>query len=125
MHSVERALLIAVLAISATTARANDWVYGNVSIVEDYGNYGSGAGEYQVLITLSSKYWTVPADASVCTERFRVVVGVEGVTEDFKKRIFAMMVAARLSGERVRLFYNKNTGPYCAVQIASMGDVGN
>jgi hypothetical protein len=107
----------------ASAAPANDWVYGTVQIVDEYSSYGTGAGEYQVMVTLANKVWTVPAHASICTDRFRIVIGLEGMTEEVKKRMFAMLLTAYTTGSKVRLFYNPATGPYCAVQLASIGDL--
>jgi hypothetical protein len=108
--------------IAANSAAANDWVYGNVQLIDDYSNYAGCNGNCEVLITLSNKVWTVPAHASSCTERFRIVVGLEGMTEEVKKRLFAMMLAAYTTGAKVRLFYNPATGPFCAVQLGSIGE---
>lgn len=112
-----------VLAGAAVVGHANDWVYGNVAIVEDYSSYGTGSGEYQILVSLTNKTWSNPAHASVCTERFRIVNGIEGMTEDVKKRLFAMLLTAYVTGARVRLFYNSAHAPYCAVQLGSIGDL--
>lgn len=108
----------------ASTASANEWVIGNVSIVEDYRAYD---GNHGLLITLANKsYYGSGTAQTVCTERFRVVVGQEGVTADLQKVIFTTVLAARASGDKVRLFMNPSNvyaNGYCAVQIASIGDI--
>ena len=111
------------LSLSAQAAHANDWVYGNVEFVDEYSSYGTGAGEYQVMVSLKNKVWTVPAHASLCTERFRIVLGMEGMTEPVKNRLFSMLLTAYVTGARVRLFYNVTTAPHCAVQLGSIGDL--
>jgi hypothetical protein len=110
---------IAALLVLSWKADANEWVYGDVTIVEDYSNYG----DYQVLVTLTNKVFTVASHASVCTDRFRAVVGLEGMTEEVKKRVFAMMLTAYVTKTRVRLFYSTTGAPNCTIQIASIGDM--
>lgn len=106
------------LFVVSTYSFANEWVYGNVSKVEDYGSYGN----YEVLITLQNQQWRGNEDGAMeCTNRFSVQVGAQGVTEQFKDRAFAMMLAANMSGKKVGLFVNTG-GPYCKVQMVRIGD---
>jgi hypothetical protein len=120
MRSWIRALAVGSLAVGSNSAFANNWVNGNVSLVDDYSGYDAS---YQVLITLTNRNFVITGDAAICTDRFRVVVGQEGMTAELQKRVFSMMVAAYLAGSRVRLFYNVVGAPYCTVQIASIGDL--
>jgi hypothetical protein len=118
-------LCLALAGVASRSALANDWVYGNVSVIDDYSSYGTGAGDFQLLITLTNKNFSVPAHASQCTDRFRAVIGMEGMTEEVKKRVFAMMLTAYVTGARVRLFYNVSGAPHCTIQLASIGDLGS
>jgi hypothetical protein len=104
-------------------AYANDWVIGPVAIVEDYRGFDARFG---ILVTLTSKsYYSGGASLSICTERFRIVVGQENVTAETQKNFFATLLAARAAGDKVRLFVNPSNAidGYCAVQIVSIGDV--
>ncbi len=94
-----------------------------MTAVYDYSTWtGSGnPPSLEVLVSLTNKVWTAPADASVCTERFRIAIGVEGMTEPVKNRLFAMLLTGYTTGSKVKLFYNPATGPFCAVQIGSIG----
>lgn len=71
---------------------------------------------------LANKSWVQPADAALCTQRFRIVTGLEGVTDDLKRRFFALLLTAYTTGARVRLFYSTAGAPHCRVQIASIGN---
>lgn len=111
-------------AIAPVTVMANDWVIGDVSIVEDYTSFSP---VYGVLINLVNKtYYNGSSPViTTCTQKFRVVVGLEGVTSEVQKNIFALALAANLSGKKLRLYVDSNAaydGGYCAVQIASIGD---
>jgi hypothetical protein len=117
-------LLCLLAMLSPLAASANEWVIGDVALVEDY---RALSADQPILITLVNKsYYSGGAAASICTERFRVVVGQEGVTADVQKNSFTIALAARLSKEKVRLYVNPDNGVgggYCAVQIASIGDL--
>ncbi len=116
-------VLTAAMALIPQLVSANAWVVGNVSIVEDYRAYDPQQG---ILITLVNKTYYGDTSPSSCTERFRVVVGEENVTAESQKVFLALLLAARLTGDRVRLFVNPSNDlglRYCAVQIASVGDV--
>lgn len=124
-----RLMILLLMIVSPLPAWSNEWVIGEVSIVEDYTAYDPSSG---ILVTLTNKSYYAPSSpvATVCTQRFRVVVGIEGVTADLARNMYALLLAARTSGQRVRLFVDPdaqytNTGGdgYCAVQIAGMGDV--
>ena len=43
---------ISSFAINSVEYAANEWVYGNVEVVDDYGSYGGAT--FQILITLSN-----------------------------------------------------------------------
>lgn len=98
---------------------ANQWVYGDVSMVEEYGSYE----DYQILITLVNQEWIgTKGGESACTGRFSVEVGQEGVTDKIQDRIFSLMLSAYMGGKKAGLFVNPETGPYCKVQIGRIGD---
>ena len=103
---------------NAAYAAASEWVYGNVDLVDDYGAYNGGY--FQVMISLSNRTNVGPLATQNCTGEFRVATGAEGVTEDIKKRIFAMALVAQLTGRKLRLYVDPTTGPYCYVQIGGL-----
>ncbi len=120
-----RSMILLLMIVSPITAWSKDWVLGEVSIVEDYTAFDPAQG---ILVTLTNKSYYVPSSpvATVCTQRYRVAVGAEGVTADLAKNIYALLLMARATGQRVRLFVNPDSnygGGYCAVQIAGVGDV--
>ena len=108
------------LLLSSTTM-ANDWVYGTVTSLEDYGTFTVDSNPFEVLVGLDATAWVIPADAATCNQRFRIVTGLQGVTADMKNRFFALLLSAYHSGSKVRLFYSTQGAPYCQVQIASIG----
>ena len=65
--------LLALIFLGPLSASANEWVMGNVTIVEDYTAYNA---QFGVLVTLANQ----TAALSNCSQRFRIVVGQEGVT---------------------------------------------
>lgn len=102
-------------------AQANQWVYGQVERVDDYGSYNNGF--YEVLIKLKNQEWRGVGDgATNCTERFRVKIGEQGITDKGKDRLFSLMLTAYMGGKQVGLFVDPTSGPYCLVQIGSIGD---
>lgn len=123
--SVLSLLLGSMVALSSVSATANEWVTGNVAMLEDYRPLDANLG---ILITLANKVYynggssALPAN---CQQRYRVVVGQENMSADVLKSIFAMMLTARASGDKVRLFVNPSnsySGGYCAVQLGTIGD---
>ncbi|TVZ37410.1 hypothetical protein P886_1751 [Alteromonadaceae bacterium 2753L.S.0a.02] len=105
------------------TSYANQWVFGKVQIVEEYGQYG--ANQYQVLLTLTDQIWTSGSSsngATNCTDRFRIMTGEEGVTEEIKNRMYTMMLAAYMSNKKIGLYMNTEKGPGCTVQVTRVGD---
>jgi len=120
---LERCVLAVVMLLSMSSVHANTWVYGKVVTLEDYGSYGNGY--YQVLVTLKEERWPGSNESNasqVCTGRFRVVVGEQGITENEKDRIFSMLLSAYMADKSVGLYVNYDAGSYCAVQIAKIGD---
>jgi hypothetical protein len=105
-----------------TGAFANQWVYGTVSSLEDYGSFTVDSNPFEVLVGLNASNWVNPADAPICNQRFRIVVGLQNVTADMKNRFFALLLSAYHTGASVRLFYSTAGAPYCQVQIASIGN---
>ena len=122
---VHQALLTATALLACGIASASDWVLGNVSIVEDYTAWDPNMG---ILVTLTNQTYYVPTSpiVTVCTQRYRIVVGLDGVTTDIAHNMFATLLTARASGQKVRLFVDPNAsygGGYCAAVIVSIGDV--
>src|SRR6476660_4210067 len=74
------ALVVVMIALAPSRAHANEWMYGDVIAVEDYGSVCCAAdgNPYEVLVDLKNKTWVAPSDASVCTQRFRIVTGLQG-----------------------------------------------
>jgi hypothetical protein len=112
------------MAMPATAV--NQWVGGNVSVISDYSAYDGGFG---VLITLTNKISQPNGDGladalTLCTDRFRLQVGNQGIDENSKNRIFSLLLSAKMAQQKVWLYVNKANGnpPYCAVQIAAIGD---
>jgi len=102
-------------------AQANQWVFGQVQMLEDYGSYSNGF--YEVLIKLKDQRWSGTGDGGAnCTERFRVKIGEQGITENEKDRIFSLMLSAYMGGKNVGLFVDTTSGPNCLVQIGRIGD---
>lgn len=101
-----------------------DWVVGNVILLEDMRAHWA---DKQILVQLGNKtyYGTGGAIPTVCTERFRIVVGQETVNADMQKSFVTILLAARLSGDKVRLLVNTDNvvGGSCAVRAVSMGEV--
>jgi hypothetical protein len=62
--------LIAVwMLLAPVGAWANEWVMGNVSVVEDYSALNTS---YGILVTLTNKSYLYPNPvATTCTDRFR------------------------------------------------------
>lgn len=115
------ALCAAVPAISH--ADNADWVIGDVALIEDMRAQWPDSG---ILVGLTNKtyYGTGGTVPTVCTERYRLVVGLEGITADIQKSIMTILLAARLSGDKVRLLVspdNVNSTGSCAIRAVSMG----
>jgi hypothetical protein len=115
-------IAIALSPAGAMAARA--WVIGDISLVEDYRSYADP--NWGVLITLINRsYYGAETSPAICENRFRIVTGEENVTAETQKSFLAMALAARVSGQRMRLFVNPDNiyQGSCAVQIASIGDL--
>lgn len=116
------ALVMCACVFIASNATANDWVYGTVTTLEDYGPLGAPDGNpFEVMVGLNATRWTSPGDASPCNQRFRIVTGQQNVTEQMKNRFFALLLSAYHTGAPVRLFYSTAGAPYCLVGIATIG----
>jgi len=112
---------LVVILLMPSYVSANQWVYGSVQTIEEYGAYGGGY--YQVLIQLVNREWVGGgAGPTNCGGRFSVQVGQQGVTEEIKNRIFSMMLTAYTASKKVGLFVDENSGPNCLVQIGRIGD---
>lgn len=122
MLAIMRRLIVLLVGVLPFDSFASEWVYANVSVVEDYRAFNSELG---ILVTLSGITYTSGGTAqTTCVQRYRVVVGVEGVTADMQKAAIAMLLAARASGDSIRLYVNPAaaySGGYCPVQVFGMG----
>jgi hypothetical protein len=103
-------------------ARANQWVDGYVSIVEEYAGYDGGA--FGVLVGISSPTWAAPpagspSGAGTCASRFAIVAGKAGVDEASKNRMFSILLSAGAARKKVRLWVDTSES-YCKVAIASV-----
>ena len=89
-------LALLLILLSTNTYADNQWVYGYVETLEDYAGYS--AGQFEVLITLNNKEWLPPGNgATLCTDRFKLKVCEQGMTEEAKNRIYSTLLAAYLS----------------------------
>ena len=113
-------LITFIILLSPFLASSNEWVTGKVKVLEDYGSYGNS--EYQVLITLSDQVWGGSGKKStICTDRFRLATGKQGVTEEIKSRIYSMMLAAHMADKTIGLYIDEANGPICNIQIGRIG----
>lgn len=115
--------IVTMLTASAVPvpAYANQWVKGNVTIVEDYTAFNSAQS---LLVTLVDQAWgngTQSNGPAVCTGRFRAVVGQQGVTQSLYDRMYATLLTVRATGGAVALWVDTSTGPECQIQIVSYG----
>lgn len=110
-----------VLFTISSFASANQWVSGKVNRLEEYGSFGGG--NYQVLISLDEQLWDSSGTEGPtnCTISFSVTIGAQGVDEEIKDRIFSLALSAYMADKRLSLYVNTSTGPYCKVQIGSIG----
>lgn len=119
-------LLSTICACLATTnpVYANQWVAGNVANVADFGNYNSGQSGLR--ITLVNKTWgggDTSNGLAVCTEDFRVVIGMQGVTEEIKNRFWSAALIAYSTSRKIMFYVDTGTSaPYCAIEIVRLSD---
>lgn len=108
---------------------AEDWISGNVILIEDMRALSTWSN-FQILVNLGNR--TYPANTAgaaiqaACTQpRLRIVQGQEGVTLDLQKSFLTIMLAARLSGDRVRVLVNSDNAldGFCAVKAVAVGEV--
>lgn len=118
---MNKLIMILVMTVFPLVSQANQWVFGEVESLDDYGSYGNGI--YQVLIGLKNMQWGAGGDGVTnCTKRFRVKLGEQGITENEKGRIFSLMLSAYMAGKTVGLYVDPASGPYCLVQIGRLGN---
>ena len=117
-----RVALAAFAAATSTPVMANQWVAGTVSSVGDWSTYSSG--QYGLLISLADQSWG-GGDSSngptACTDRFRVVVALQGVTEEIKSRIWSAALTGQATGQKLNLYVDTSSGAFCAVKMATLG----
>jgi len=118
---MKQVIMFAFCLMLSSTASANQWVYGKVKMLEDYGAFQNS--KFEVLITLKEKRWIGDKEGKTnCTHRFKIKVGQQGITEDSKNRMFSMMLSAYIADKNVGLYVDENSGPYCSVEIGRIGD---
>ena len=126
LKKVTKFWALALLAVVPAISHADiDWVVGNVILLEDMRAHWPAQG---ILVNLGNKtyYGTGGAIPSVCTERFRIVENQDAVTADMQKSFMTILLAARLSGDKVRLLVNTDnvaSGGFCTVRAVSIGEV--
>jgi hypothetical protein len=113
------------LAYISIPTQANEWVSGTVSTVWDYGGSASTFGD--ILITLTQMRWfsqggdTTDGQAN-CTQRFRILNGVQGVDASSLSRFDAMLITAYTTQQPITMYVDTNsTAPYCAVAAVVLG----
>ena len=113
-------MAIGLCCLPATQARANQWVLGDVQTLWDYGAYDPALG---VLVTLGNPEWgggSTSNGATVCTNRIRLAVGQQGITDALQQRMYSMLLSAHLTQRKV-LLYVDTVAPYCSIQIVTLG----
>ena len=113
-------MAVALCCLPATQARANQWVLGDVEVLDDYGAYDPALG---ILVTLANPVWgggSTSNGATVCTNRIRLAVGQQGITDALQQRMYATLLSAHLT-QRKALLYVDTVGPYCSIQIVTFG----
>jgi hypothetical protein len=117
-------LIFGMLLLVSNSVIANQWVKGDIVKLQEYGAYSNG--QYQFLIELKDRSWPGAGDgSSVCTGRFRIMDGAEGVTNEIKSRMVSMLIASYMANKKVALFVNTSSAPYCNVIVTGMGDDAN
>lgn len=119
---MKKMFFIALVFVSGASKADMQWVVGDVTRLQEYAGYGGG--QYEVLVNLENKDWFGGDGngSSVCTERFRIKEGSEGVTADAKDRMFSLLLTYHMAGKRVALFVNTNSAPHCNVIATGVGD---
>jgi hypothetical protein len=85
-------------------------------------------GNYGISVTIANQTGFAgapkPAGAARCTDRYRIPQTTT-ITPDIQKSFLGMLLAARLSGERVRLLVDPANNWYgsCLIVQVSIGDV--
>jgi hypothetical protein len=113
-------IAICLSCVPATSAQANQWVLGDVEVLDDYGSYDPALG---ILLTLANPVWgggSTSNGASVCTNRIRLAVGQQGITDALQQRMYATLLSAHLTQRKAQL-YVETVGPYCSIQIVTLG----
>ena len=119
-------MLVKIIAVSLTLMAsaaygANQWVVGDPVKLQEYGGYSNA--QYEILLDLRNKTWSGTGDgSSVCTERFRIKEGAEGVTLDAKNRMFSMLLAYHMAGKKVALYVNTDSAPHCNIIVLGVGN---
>ena len=113
-------VLVLLLLVFSGTANAGSWVRGDVSVIQEYGNYQNG--KWEVLITLINQDWTHYSGADKCTERFRIKEGVLGVDSEIKNRMLSILLSAYMGSKPVGLWVDtSSTDGYCNIESVGIG----
>ncbi len=109
--------------IAPMSAHANQWVIGDVEALWEYSAY-TGSGIDGILVSLGNAAWgtgTTSNGASVCYARFKIVVGVAGISESTKDRMWSALLTAQSTGKKIQFYVDPSTAPYCAVNLLTIG----
>ncbi len=111
-------IALALLTVSGP-ALANQWVLGNVKAVSDNSGYSIN---YEIIFDLANITWgsgTTSNGPAACVA-FKVVVGVQGITEEAKARYWSALLTQKALGQPI-VVYVDTADPYCAVQVLGFG----
>lgn len=125
MRRLKALLASATFACISMPTQANEWVSGTVSVVWDYGGYSATFGN--ILISLTQMRWfsqggdTTDGQAN-CTQRFRILSGLQGVDAASLSRFDAILVTAYTTQQPITMYVDTDsTAPYCAVAVVVLG----
>lgn len=107
--------------LSASPARANQWVMGKIERINDYTAYNAGLGLYIQLSGLAWGSGSTTNGPTACPAYFRVSLGEQGMTEEAKNRAWATLLTAHSSGRRISMYVDTSHTSECAVQIVGIG----
>lgn len=113
-------MIAMLLGVGGTEAVANQWVLGNVKTASDNSAYSSS---YGIIVELNGATWgsgSTSNGPSTCTQ-FRIVVGLQGVTEPEKQRFWGALLTQKALGQSVALYVDTSNGALCAIQVLAVG----
>lgn len=121
---MKKLLSLALLSMSLWSANviaAQEWIYGDVTAVEDFAAWGNGS--YQVLITMSNMKaqgggaYSGPCNSGI----FKVVLGQNGIDSESKNRIFSLALSSYVATKPFGLYVENTTPDTCSVIIGRIG----